>query len=60
MTEHALPEAPIGKVIVTRNGVDISDSFTWAGNVGTYDPAENLDCVFDENDKIRFHYETAA
>jgi hypothetical protein len=57
MTSHTLPDTPIGKVIVTRNGVDISDAWTWNGAVGTYNPANNYGCVIDANDKIIFHYE---
>jgi hypothetical protein len=60
MTEHTLPEAPIGKVIVTRNGVDISDSWSFAGAVGTYTPATNYGCTIDEDDKLIFHYEKSA
>lgn len=61
MTTHTLVNGtPIGKVIVTRNGQDISDSWSWDGNVGTYDPSKNLDCTIDADDKLRFHYETAA
>lgn len=59
-TSFTLTDTPIGAVIVTRNGVDISGSFTWVGGVGTYDPADNLDCVMDADDKIRFHFEKAA
>ena len=58
--EFTLTDTPVGAVIVTRNGVDISDSFTWVGNVGTYDSAENLGCVFDDDDKVRFHFEKTA
>ena len=60
-TAFTLTEEPIGdteKVIVTRNGVDISDAFTWVGTTGTYDPALNYNCVIDENDKLIFHYES--
>jgi hypothetical protein len=57
MTSHTLPDTPIGKVIVTRNGVDISDAWTWVDGVGTYNPANNYGCVIDAGDKIIFHYE---
>jgi hypothetical protein len=57
MTSHTLPHTPIGTVIVTRNGVDISDAWTWVDGVGTYNPANNYGCVIDEDDKIIFHYE---
>ena len=55
-----LTKVPIGgteKVHVTRNGVDISNAWTWAGNVGTYIPASNGSKVMDAGDIIRFHYE---
>jgi hypothetical protein len=60
-TAFTLTKEPIGdtgKVIVTRNGVTISDAFTWVGTTGTYDPALNYNCVIDENDKLIFHYES--
>lgn len=59
-TSVTLTKTPIGSVLVTRNGVDISDSWTWAGGVGTYDPALNLDCTIDADDKLRFHFEALA
>lgn len=55
-----LTKTPIGgteKVHVTRNGVDISDAWTWVGNVGTYLPAINGGKVWDAGDIARFHYE---
>jgi hypothetical protein len=57
MTSHTLPDTPVGKVIVTRNGADISDSWSFTGAVGTYTPATNYGCVIDANDKLEFHYE---
>jgi hypothetical protein len=57
MTSHTLPDTPVGKVIVTRNGVDISDSWTWVDGVGTYSSAANFGCVLDAGDKLEFHYE---
>lgn len=48
---------PIGAVIVTRNGPEISDAFTWSGKIGTYDPALNGGKAIDANDKIRLNYE---
>lgn len=59
-TEFTLANTPVGSVIVTRNGVDISDSFTFVGAVGTYAPADNFDCVFDADDKVQFHYEAVV
>lgn len=59
-TEFTLAYTPIGKVIVTRNGVDVTSSFSFVGAVGTYIPADNYDCVFDADDKVQFHYEKAA
>jgi hypothetical protein len=60
MLSHTLPHTPIGKVIVTRNGVDISDSWDFTGAVGTYDPALNYGCTLDLDDKLIFSYERAA
>jgi hypothetical protein len=60
-TAFTLTEEPIGdteKVIVSRNGITISDAFTWVGTTGTYDPALNYGCVLDENDKLIFSYES--
>jgi hypothetical protein len=60
-TAFTLSKTPIGdteKVIVTRNGIDISDAFTWVGTTGTYNPALNYGCIIDENDKLIFHYES--
>jgi hypothetical protein len=55
---HTLPQTPIGAVIVTRNGIDISNSWTWVGAVGTYNPANNYNAIMDANDKLIFHYES--
>jgi hypothetical protein len=60
MTSHTLPDTPVGKVIVTRNGVDISDAWDFTGAVGTYDPALNYGCILDEDNKLEFHYEKEA
>jgi hypothetical protein len=57
MTSHTLPDTPVGKVIVTRNGVDISDAWDFTGAVGTYSSAANFGCVIDAGDKLEFHYE---
>jgi hypothetical protein len=60
-TAFTLTQTPIGgtgKVIVSRNGVIISDAFTWSGANGTYNPANNYNCVIDENDKLIFNYES--
>jgi hypothetical protein len=54
---QTLPHTPVGTVIVTRNGIDISDAWTWVGAVGTYSQLVNYDCTIDENDKLKFHYE---
>jgi hypothetical protein len=62
-TSHTLAKTPIGaseKVLVTRNGVDISDAWTWVGGVGTYTPSANYGCVIDASDKLIFHYEAAV
>jgi hypothetical protein len=59
-TAFTLSATPIGgteKVHVSRNGIDISDAFTWVNGVGTYDPANNYGCVIDANDELIFHYE---
>jgi hypothetical protein len=56
-TTYTLSKIPIGRVQVTRNGVEISGAWTWVGNVGTYDPSENLGCTIDENDLLQFSYE---
>jgi hypothetical protein len=54
---QTLPSVPVGSVIVTRNGQDISDSWAWSGAVGTYDQLLNYDSTIDENDKLKFHWE---
>jgi hypothetical protein len=59
-TSFTLTKTPIGgtgKVVVSRNGVVISDAFTIVGNVATYNPANNYNCVIDANDKLIFNYE---
>jgi hypothetical protein len=65
-TTYTLPTTPIGSssltnqrgiVHVTRNGVDISGSWSWVGNVGTYNPAFNYNCTIDASDLLRFHWE---
>jgi hypothetical protein len=59
-TLFTLTKNPIGgteQVHVSRNGVDISRAFTWAGNVGTYNPVNNYGCTFDANDTLQFHFE---
>ena len=59
-TSFTLPKVPIGgteMVYVTRNGVDISNSFSWVAKVGTYTPANNGSKTIDASDIIRFHYE---
>jgi hypothetical protein len=59
-TLFTLPKTPIGgtgKVVVSRNGVVISDAFTVVGNLATYNPANNYNCTIDLNDKIVFNYE---
>jgi hypothetical protein len=58
-----LAKTPVGaseKVLVTRNGVDISDAWTWVGGVGTYTPSANYGCILDASDKLIFHYEAAV
>jgi len=60
-TSFAVTKTPIGgseMVFVTRNSVDISDSFTWSGTTGTYNPALNGGHTMDANDIVRFHYES--
>ena len=61
-TSFTLQKTPIlgatGKVRVSRNGIDITEAFTWSGNVGTYDPAENYGCIIDANDNLQFEYES--
>jgi hypothetical protein len=62
-TSFTLTKTPVGgtgKVIVTRNGVDISSSFTVSGNVISYDSAQNYGCTFDLNDRVIVHYEAAV
>ena len=59
-TSFTVSKTPIGGselVFVTRNSVDISDSFTWSGTTGTYNPALNGGHTMDAGDIIRFHYE---
>jgi len=56
-TTYTLPKLPIGRVQVTRNGVEISGSWTWVGAVGTYDPVENFGCTIDANDLLQFSFE---
>ena len=59
-TSFAVTKTPIGgseMVFVTRNSVDISDSFTWSGTTGTYNPALNGGHTMDAGDIVRFHYE---
>ena len=59
-TSFAVTKTPIGgseMVFVTRNSVDISDSFTWSGTTGTYDPALNGGHTMDAGDIVKFHYE---
>jgi hypothetical protein len=59
-TSFTMPKTPIGdteKVHVSRNGVDISRAFTWVGGVGTYNSANNYNCVIDAGDILQFHYE---
>lgn len=58
-TSFAVTKTPIGgseMVFVTRNSVDISDSFTWSGTTGTYNPALNGGHTMDAGDIVRFHY----
>ena len=60
-TVFTLPYVPIAwgaKAIVTRNGIDISDAWSWAGTIGTYVPAANGGKTMDAGDIIRFHYES--
>jgi hypothetical protein len=62
-TSFTLTKTPVGgtgKVIVTRNGVDISSSFTVSGNVINYDSSANYGCTFDLNDRVIVHYEAAV
>ena len=60
-TLFTLTKTPIGgteKVHVSRNGIDISRAFTWVGNVGTYNPADNYGCSLDNLDTLQFHFES--
>jgi len=59
-TSFTISKIPVGgteMVHVTRNGVDISNAWTWAGKIGTYIPASNGSKTMDAGDIIRFHYE---
>lgn len=61
MTTITLAKTPVlgatGKVRISRNGVDVTRAFTWAGAVGTYDPASNFGCVWDAGDIWQAEYE---
>jgi hypothetical protein len=59
-TLFTLTKTPIGgtgKLVVSRNGVVISDAFTVVGNLVTYNPSNNYGCTIDANDKLIFNYE---
>jgi hypothetical protein len=62
-TSVTLAKTPIlgatGKVRVSRNGVDITRAWTWVGNVGTYNPANNYGCTIDAGNILQFEYEAA-
>lgn len=45
-------------VRVSRNGVDISRSWTWVGAVGTYNPVRNFDCTLDQWDMMAFEWDS--
>jgi hypothetical protein len=63
-TSFTLAKTPVlgttGKVRVSRNGVDITRAFTWAGAVGTYNPANNYGCTIDLDNILQFEYEAAV
>jgi hypothetical protein len=62
MATITLAKTPIlgstGKVRVSRNGVDVTRSFDWSGNVGTYNSANNFSCVWDAGDIWQVEYES--
>ena len=46
--------------VIRNNTADVSHAFTWVGNVGTYNPALNLGCEWDDDDTFAVHYEAAV